>query len=501
MKKFKVICLLFVIALFVQDLSAQRIFTYNGNNQFVKLDIRKNAADTYLESVPVNSDLYIKYGGDISSAEWWIVYVRLPITYSFLGVRQGIQVANLKNVRAKLEKKQTSGKEKDKAFLTQYPENPKTWAVQVKPEKILEGLYKVSIPKCFESKIGCFIALMQLNPSLKDPTSKPTSIWHFQVTTFADAPSLTASQVENAIDNYSTPAAGTSTNGNTYVVINNNVGESGTDTSNDESKETPKMESDVDVNVPLCEKKNPNLFALVIANEDYNRVASVPYAKNDGMKVKEYLNKTLGVEESHISYIENATLNDMRYEINRIREISNAYEGEASFIIYYCGHGIPDEKELNGYILPTDGYGNDVKSAYSLDDFYKTLGDLKSKHTLLVMDACFSGANKDGNMLVAARGIALKAKASTPIGNLIAVSACQRDETAFPYKEKGHGLMTYYFLKKLQESKGKVTLGELEQYLYENVSKTSIVINGKSQTPNISASSNISQWRELSIAE
>jgi hypothetical protein len=83
---------------------------------------------------------------------------------------------------------------------------------------------------------------------------------------------------------------------------------------------------------------------------------------------------------------------------------------------------------------------------------------------------------------------------------MIVLSAAQGDETAYPYKEKGHGLFTYFLLKKLQESKGNTTLGELADYITSEVGKTSIVINGKSQTPSASVSpSMIDSWRELEI--
>ena len=65
------------------------------------------------------------------------------------------------------------------------------------------------------------------------------------------------------------------------------------------------------------------------------------------------------------------------------------------------------------------------------------------------MDACFSGAQRGEGMLISARGIALKTKQEIPQGNLIVFSAASDDQTAFPYKEKGHGLFTYYLLKKL----------------------------------------------------
>lgn len=288
-----------------------------------------------------------------------------------------------------------------------------------------------------------------------------------------------------------------------YVVVQNQPSivpqENNQGIQNEEIKE---IISDVDKNIPYRDISNENTFALIIANEDYNKVAPVNFALRDGKKINEYLKKTLGIEKDHIAYLENATLNDMRYEVNRLSKISDAYNGEASFIIYYIGHGIPDEKNGNGYLLPVDGYGNDVTTAYPLAELYSQLSNLEAKKIVLFTDACFSGANKSGEMLVAARGIAIRSNPNEARGHLIAFSACQGDETAYSYDEKGHGLLTYYFLKKLKETGGQTTLGELEEYIVDNVGKTAIVINGKTQTPSVSVSPKLQDiWRSQTFYE
>ena len=100
-------------------------------------------------------------------------------------------------------------------------------------------------------------------------------------------------------------------------------------------------------------------------------------------------------------------------------------------------------------------------------------------------------------MASSARGVAIKAKNSVPKGNMIVVSAATGNETAYPFKEKGHGLFTYFLLKKLKESKGNVNYGELVDYVQSEVSKKSIVENNKSQTPTYSASpAVVDQWRK-----
>ncbi|MDV3120105.1 caspase family protein [Segatella copri] len=244
-------------------------------------------------------------------------------------------------------------------------------------------------------------------------------------------------------------------------------------------------EVDVDDDIPIVVKKNEKVFAVVIANEKYQMEKAVQYAKNDGRVFAEYCRKTLGLPEKNIHYVTDATLNNLKYELKWLQNVMKVYRGEAKVIFYYAGHGIPDEQNKNGYLLPIDGYGSDVTTGYALDDLFKTLGNMPSKSVTIFLDACFSGAKRDGDMLASTRGVAIKVKQNAPQGNMVVFSAAQGDETAYPYNEFEHGLFTYYLLKKLQETKGNVTLGELGDYIKTKVEQQSIVVNGKLQSPSI----------------
>lgn len=257
--------------------------------------------------------------------------------------------------------------------------------------------------------------------------------------------------------------------------------------------------SDVDRNIPQVTIKNEHSFAVIIANENYQTVESVPYARNDGNVFAQYCRQTLGLPESNIHLVTDATLNNMRSQVDWIKEVSKAYNGNAKIILYYAGHGIPDEQTKSSYLLPVDGIGNNTSSAYKLDELYASLGNIQAKCVTVFLDACFSGSKRESGMLASARGVAIKAKAGSVSGNMVVFSAAQGDETAYPNKGEGHGMFTYYLLKKLQETNGDCTLGELSEYITTNVSQKSIVLNSKSQTPTVSAASGLSDWRNIKL--
>lgn len=258
--------------------------------------------------------------------------------------------------------------------------------------------------------------------------------------------------------------------------------------------------SDVDEDIPILKQNNTETFAVIIANENYQKVAKVPCAQHDGRAFRRYCENVLGIPGENIHYVEDATLGHMTAELNWATRVATAYEGESQLIIYYAGHGIPNEKNGSGYLLPVDVAGNDISSAYSLSELYASLGGLNAKNITLFMDACFSGTKRGDGMLTSARGVAIKAKPEAPKGNMIVFSAAQGDETAYPYAEKGHGLFTYYLLKKLKETQGNVSLGTLGDYIRKEVVRKSAVVNNKVQTPVVSCSEKLDEtWRSITL--
>lgn len=257
---------------------------------------------------------------------------------------------------------------------------------------------------------------------------------------------------------------------------------------------------DVDFDIPIANNMSNHTFAVIISNEKYQMEKPVQYAENDGKMFAEYCKKTLGLPEKNVHFVTNATLNNIKHEIKWLQDVITVYNGDAKIIFYYAGHGIPDEQNKSAYLLPIDGYGSDVTTGYALEDLYKALGSLPSKSVTVFLDACFSGAKRDGEMLASARGVAIKVKQATPVGNIVVFSAAQGDETAYPYKEEEHGLFTYYLLKKLQETKGDVTLGELGDYIKTQVERQSIVINGKLQSPSIVSTATVANsWKKWTL--
>ena len=250
--------------------------------------------------------------------------------------------------------------------------------------------------------------------------------------------------------------------------------------------------SDVDMNIPSSSLKRENTFCLVIGNEAYQQrdTPNVKYAMKDSKTFSEYCIRTLGVPDKQVRNITNATYIQFIEGLRWLKKIASVYGNEAKYIVYYAGHGIPDEKG-NCCLLPTDVSINDAENGFNLSELYKSLGSLTTNNVLVFIDACFSGNDRNGEIAMndEHRGVMIEMREENVPENVVVMTATSQKETALAYNEKGHGYFTYFLLKKLQETKGDVTYGELYDYIRREVSRTSVVNEQKIQTPTISTSS------------
>jgi hypothetical protein len=243
--------------------------------------------------------------------------------------------------------------------------------------------------------------------------------------------------------------------------------------------------------IPVSKKNNRNSFALIIGNEDYNSFqaglsaeANVDFALNDARLFKEYTIKTLGVPEKNIIYLENARSLEMQKAIKKLSLIIKTTQGKANVIVYYAGHGLPDEQTKEPYLIPVDVTGSDLNYGIRLSEFYKDLTEFKANQIVCFFDACFTGGARNQG-LIAARGVKIKPVESAINGNLIVLSASSEQQSALPYNAMQHGMFTYFLLKKIQETQGEVSMQELSEFIINEVSLNSLLINNKEQTPKL----------------
>lgn len=258
---------------------------------------------------------------------------------------------------------------------------------------------------------------------------------------------------------------------------------------------------------PEAKKTNDETYVLIIGNEDYasfqtglNKEQNVEFAMNDAKIFKDLCRLTLGIPEENIVYIENAGFVKMKQAIAQLNLIAKHSSGKATLIFYYAGHGLPDEREKTPYLIPVDVAGTSFDFAISLPSIYQSLTEYPSEKVIVFLDACFTGGARNSS-LVSTRAVRVRPKQEANYGNnLVVFSSSNSEQSSLPYKEKNHGLFTYYLISKFIESKGTVKLGELDEYLRSKVALTSILINKTEQIPTVIYSPNVSEkWKDWSL--
>ncbi|MCF8378813.1 MAG: caspase family protein [Bacteroidales bacterium] len=257
---------------------------------------------------------------------------------------------------------------------------------------------------------------------------------------------------------------------------------------------------DVDKNIPKTNKIKSNRYALIIGNEDYTSYqpdlsseSNVEFARRDAQIFAEYCSNTLGIPENNITLLTDAISSQMKRELIRFTNKAQHSNGNIELVFYYSGHGFPDSQE-ESYIMPVDIAGANVTDGIKLSELYKQLTLYPSERVTIFIDACFSGGGRNQGLLVA-KAVKIKPKEETPKGNLVIFTASSGSEESLFYKEKQHGLFTYFLLKKLQESKGEASYGELYEYLKHMVPFTASDLYYKSQVPQMLFSPEVSgEW-------
>ncbi|MDZ4181917.1 MAG: caspase family protein, partial [Candidatus Cloacimonadaceae bacterium] len=256
----------------------------------------------------------------------------------------------------------------------------------------------------------------------------------------------------------------------------------------------PSLSIDIEQDIPTRGKSDKNRWGVVIGIENYRNASSVRFAKRDAEYMTEYFNKVLGIPMANILVKLDADATS-----GALKEIfdprgwleNNASKKDSEIFIYYSGHGAPDIGSKKAYLLPYDGNPNYAAiSGYDLEVLYANLLKLKVKQVTLFLDSCFSGANRENEIILAdARPVAIKTEMPKAAANLSVFAASSGSEISSAYADKLHGLFSYYLMKGMRgeaDTNGdkKITLQELNDFIGENVPATARRM-GREQNPQL----------------
>jgi hypothetical protein len=132
-------------------------------------------------------------------------------------------------------------------------------------------------------------------------------------------------------------------------------------------------------------------YALIIAVQDYDdpSINDLDQPIDDASRFYKVINSRYTFKEEDITFLKNPTKSDIIGTLHSMRGMINE---EDNLLIYYAGHGYWDEEMETGYWLPRDADSDNPVNWLPNTDLTNYLNALNSKHTLLIADACFSGA-------------------------------------------------------------------------------------------------------------
>jgi uncharacterized caspase-like protein len=156
--------------------------------------------------------------------------------------------------------------------------------------------------------------------------------------------------------------------------------------------------------------------------------------------------------------------------------------------VYFAGHGAPvidprsgSKDGMEKYLVPVDAELEDLRaSGISMEEIKKFFGWIDAKQIIFFIDSCYSGG-VGGRTFQNPHYQTRAALTSEFLDDLasegrVVISACDVNEVSLEISNMNHGLFTHYLLDGLRgrgdkDQDGLVTIDELYEYVFDNVSR------------------------------
>ncbi|CAM8623317.1 Caspase domain containing protein [Oxalobacteraceae bacterium] len=230
--------------------------------------------------------------------------------------------------------------------------------------------------------------------------------------------------------------------------------------------------------------------AIIIGIQNYKRVPKAEFANSDAKEFYEYAIRGLGIKPENIKLL----LDEEADEVELYKAFQNwlplqVTKNKTDVFVFYSGHGLPAPDGKSLYFLP---HGVDKqfieKTAVSQQEVIAALVASKPKSVTMFIDACYSGQTRSGEMMIASvRPLAVKSEVSVYPSNFTVISASSNDQYSSSSPELKHGIFSFYLMKGMEgdadgNKDGKITAGEMQEYLSDKVSRQAMSMSRKQDT-------------------
>jgi hypothetical protein len=238
-------------------------------------------------------------------------------------------------------------------------------------------------------------------------------------------------------------------------------------------------------------RPNRDAVAIIIGIADYRSLPKAEFANDDARVFYDYAIRALGVKPENIKLLVDADAEEVEIIKTFKNWLPSRVKSTTDVYVFYSGHGLPTQDGQDLYLLPPRADRDFIsRTAIRFQELNADLQAAKPKSVTIFMDACYSGQARSGETLVTnARPVVLKAEKKLFPDNFTVIAASQADQISSSSPDLKHGIFSYYLMKGMEgdadtNKDNKITLGEMRDYLVENVGRHAAMVS-RQQTPQL----------------
>ena len=237
-------------------------------------------------------------------------------------------------------------------------------------------------------------------------------------------------------------------------------------------------------------QQSRDAVAIIIGIENYRRVAKADFANADAKEFYTYASRALGIKPENIKLL----VDDGADDIEMLNAFQNwlplkVNKGKTDVYVFYSGHGYPSQDGNSLYFLPfnVDKQYLD-RTSVKQKEVVAALQKAQAKSVTMFIDACYSGQTRGGEVLIAGlKPIVAKTDEKAYPAEFTVITASAADQFSSASQDLKHGIFSFYLMKGMEgdadgNKDGRITSGELQQYLSEMVRRQAMGLNRTQNT-------------------
>ncbi len=247
-----------------------------------------------------------------------------------------------------------------------------------------------------------------------------------------------------------------------------------------------------DIDEPLrTGARSPHDAAVVIGIEQYFALPPVPYADRDAELMEDLFVYTMGVPFDRVQRLGKEASKEQI--LAAVEEAAKLVGSAGTLWLYYAGHGAASPSTGERLLLGVDTMAHAASfeaRAVPVSSLKEATADVH--RTVLMVDACYAGASRAGDQLLAGARWTVPAYVKPEGGGWVEWNAAQPNELSMPIETIEHGAFTFAVAGALRgwadgqlngEADGTITLEEAQLF----VRKVLRTVDIREQRPELAA--------------